>query len=87
MAAYAATKSPRNSLKQASQQVILGSLAFSDPSVIAKIQKRFGSDSVIVALDNKEGRIMVEGWQTETAMTVDDALFRNTLNWASKLSS
>jgi phosphoribosylformimino-5-aminoimidazole carboxamide ribotide isomerase len=55
-------------------QVILGALAFSDPSAISKIQKRFGADSVIVALDNKEGQIMVEGWKTATAMTVDEAL-------------
>ncbi len=56
------------------KQVILGALAFSDPSSIGKIQKKFGSESVIVALDNKEGLIMVEGWKTQTAMTVDDAL-------------
>jgi phosphoribosylformimino-5-aminoimidazole carboxamide ribotide isomerase len=55
-------------------QVILGALAFSDPSAIGKIQKKFGFSSVIVALDNKEGRIMVEGWKTKTAMTVDEAL-------------
>ena len=55
-------------------QVILGALAFSDHAVIKKIQQKYGSDSVIVALDNKEGYIMVEGWQTSTAMTVDDAL-------------
>jgi len=55
-------------------QVILGALAFSEPSVIKKIQQKFGLESVIVALDNKEGYIMVEGWQTSTAMTVDDAL-------------
>jgi phosphoribosylformimino-5-aminoimidazole carboxamide ribotide isomerase len=60
------------------KQVILGALAFSDPSVITKIQKRFGRDSVIVALDNREGRIMVEGWQTDTATTVDDALEKYT---------
>ena len=66
-------------LKTGIAQVILGSLAFSDPSVITKIQKRFGPDSVIVALDNKEGRIMVEGWQTETAMTVDHALEKYSL--------
>lgn len=65
-------------LKSGIAQVILGSLAFSDPSVITKIQKRFGPDSVIVALDNKEGRIMVEGWQTATAMTVDEALQKYT---------
>ena len=55
-------------------QVILGALAFSDPSAIDKIQKKFGADSVIVALDNKDGLIMVEGWKTATAMTVKDAL-------------
>jgi phosphoribosylformimino-5-aminoimidazole carboxamide ribotide isomerase len=59
-------------------QVILGALAFSDPSAIGKIQKKFGSESVIVALDNKEGLIMVEGWKTATAMTVDDALEKYT---------
>jgi phosphoribosylformimino-5-aminoimidazole carboxamide ribotide isomerase len=59
-------------------QVILGALAFSDPSSIVKIQKKFGSESVIVALDNKEGLIMVEGWKTATAMTVDDALEKYT---------
>jgi phosphoribosylformimino-5-aminoimidazole carboxamide ribotide isomerase len=66
-------------LKTGVAQVILGSLAFSDPSVIGKIQKRYGKDSVIVALDNREGQIMVEGWQTPTAMTVDQALEKYTL--------
>lgn len=61
-------------LKTGAAQVILGSLAFSDPTAITKIQGRFGPDSVIVALDNQDGRIMVDGWQTTTAMTVDDAL-------------
>jgi phosphoribosylformimino-5-aminoimidazole carboxamide ribotide isomerase len=60
-------------------QVILGALAFSDPSAIGKIQKKFGSESVIVALDNKEGLIMVEGWKTATAMTVEDALDKYTV--------
>ena len=59
-------------------QVILGALAFSDPSAIDKIQKKFGAESVIVALDNKDGLIMVEGWKTATAMTVNDALEKYT---------
>jgi phosphoribosylformimino-5-aminoimidazole carboxamide ribotide isomerase len=59
-------------------QVILGALAFSDPSAIGKIQKKFGAESVIVALDNKDGLIMVEGWKTATALTVNDALEKYT---------
>jgi phosphoribosylformimino-5-aminoimidazole carboxamide ribotide isomerase len=65
-------------LKVGVAQVLLGSLAFSDPSVIVKIMHRFGHDSTIVALDNRNGRIMVEGWQTETPMTVDAALEKYT---------
>ncbi len=59
-------------------QVILGALAFSDPKAISKIQKQFGAESAIVALDNKEGQIMVEGWKTATAMTVDESLEKYT---------
>jgi phosphoribosylformimino-5-aminoimidazole carboxamide ribotide isomerase len=55
-------------------QIILGALAFRAPLTIGKIQKKFGADSVIVALDNKGGCIMVEGWKTATALTVQEAL-------------
>ena len=61
------------------RQVILGALAFSDPPAIGKIQKRFGAESVIVALDNKDGGIMVEGWKTATALTVKEALEKFTV--------
>jgi phosphoribosylformimino-5-aminoimidazole carboxamide ribotide isomerase len=56
--------------------VILGALAFSDSAATPKIQQKFGSDSVIVALDNKDGRVMVEGWKTATGFTMWDALER-----------
>ena len=54
--------------------VILGALAFSDSTAIPKIQAEFGSDAVIVALDNKDGKVMVEGWKTGTGFTMWDAL-------------
>ena len=54
--------------------VILGALAFSDPTSIARIQKKFGREAVIVALDNKNGKVMVEGWKTDTSFTLTEAL-------------
>lgn len=63
-----------NLFKTGISQVILGALAFSDSSAIDKIQKRFGAESVIIALDNKDDKIMVEGWKTATALTVQEAL-------------
>jgi len=54
--------------------VILGALAFSDPEAIPRIQQEFGADRVIIALDNKNGKVMVEGWKTQTAFTLKEAL-------------
>src|SRR4030042_3020615 len=55
-------------------QVILGALAFSDPKAIAQIGKELGSETVIVALDNRDGKIMVEGWKTQTSLGIKEAL-------------
>jgi phosphoribosylformimino-5-aminoimidazole carboxamide ribotide isomerase len=55
-------------------QVILGALAFSDSNAIVQVQRKFGSERIIVALDNKDGKIMVEGWKTQTAFGIKDAL-------------
>ena len=53
------------------KQVILGSLAFSDPACIRKIRDRFGADSVIVALDNnKDGLVMTQGWKNPKGFIV-----------------
>ena len=61
-------------LEMGINQVILGALAFRDPQVIKQIHQSFGAKSVIVALDNKDGKIMVKGWKTETNMGMNQAL-------------
>jgi phosphoribosylformimino-5-aminoimidazole carboxamide ribotide isomerase len=55
-------------------QIILGALAFSNAEAIAQIQERFGKETVIVALDNKDGKIMVAGWKTPTSFGIKGAL-------------
>jgi phosphoribosylformimino-5-aminoimidazole carboxamide ribotide isomerase len=56
------------------QYVILGSLAFKEPSAIIQIQKKFSPDRVIVALDNRDGMVMVEGWTSTTTFSLKEAL-------------
>ncbi len=56
------------------QHVILGSLALNNPSAVQQLQAKFGSDRVIVALDHKDGYVMIEGWASSTAFTLSDAL-------------
>ncbi len=55
-------------------QVILGALAFSDPQAVAQIQQSVGTKFVIVALDNKDGKIMIEGWKTAATLGMKEAL-------------
>jgi phosphoribosylformimino-5-aminoimidazole carboxamide ribotide isomerase len=61
-------------LKLGVNQVILGALAFNNPKVITKIQQEFDFATVIVALDNRNGKIMVEGWKIPTGMDLTQAL-------------
>jgi phosphoribosylformimino-5-aminoimidazole carboxamide ribotide isomerase len=61
-------------LKLGVSQVILGALAFSAPKAVTQIQQEFGAESVIVALDNRDDKIMVEGWKTATALGMKEAL-------------
>jgi len=64
----------RRLLKLGIKQVILGALAFTDPSAITQIQREFGAEAVIVALDNRDGKIMVAGWQTEAATCLQETM-------------
>jgi len=54
--------------------VILGALAFTEPNAITRIRGKFNLESIIVALDNRDGRVMVEGWKTETGLTMWEAM-------------
>jgi phosphoribosylformimino-5-aminoimidazole carboxamide ribotide isomerase len=60
-------------LKLGIDYIILGSLAFSHPEIVSLIQEKFGSSRVIVALDTKEGKVMVDGWRTQTELSLSEA--------------
>lgn len=55
-------------------QVILGALPYTNPSALVQILQEFGSESVIIALDNLKGKIMIEGWKTKTKMGINESL-------------
>jgi phosphoribosylformimino-5-aminoimidazole carboxamide ribotide isomerase len=59
-------------LKMGVRQVILGTVAFTKTEVIDQIQKEFGPESVIVALDHEGGRVKVHGWTNPKAHIVPD---------------
>ena len=65
-------------VKSGIDQVILSSLAFSDPETVSQLRKTFHFDPVIVALDNKDGKVMVDGWKKQTHFTISEALSKFT---------
>jgi len=61
-------------LEMGISRIILGALAFNEPHILTKLQKKFGNERLIVALDHQNGRVMVEGWKTPTKLGIEEAL-------------
>lgn len=50
-------------------RVVLGTVAARQPDIVAEAIARFGPEHVAVALDARDGRVAVAGWQEETGLT------------------
>jgi len=66
-------ESARKLLSIGVERVIIGSLAFSNPSAVKALLEEAGAKHVIIALDNRKGVIMIRGWKTSAGVTVDEA--------------
>jgi phosphoribosylformimino-5-aminoimidazole carboxamide ribotide isomerase len=55
-------------------RVILGTLAFENPTDLNKIMATYGSERTVVAVDYKNGMIVTHGWTQERSLTITEAL-------------
>ncbi len=62
-------------LDQGVYRVIVGTAAFNRP-VLKEIVAQVGKERVIIALDSRGGRVVVHGWQVETAWTAEELIPR-----------
>jgi phosphoribosylformimino-5-aminoimidazole carboxamide ribotide isomerase len=54
------------------RQVVIGTVAVTQPTVVDAILERFGSESVIVSIDARDGLVAVKGWaETSEVQTTD----------------
>jgi phosphoribosylformimino-5-aminoimidazole carboxamide ribotide isomerase len=53
---------------------VLGSVAFSNPSLVKVLLDEFGDDRVVVALDNLGGIVLARGWKDSARITVPEAV-------------
>ncbi len=66
-----------NSIKEMleySNSVVIGTLAYNDEDLFAKLLNIYGSDRIVVAVDHSNGKVMVHGWKTATDINVFDAV-------------
>jgi len=65
-------------VEQGVRKVIVGTSAFRESGInqtfLAALRDGIGRDRLIVALDSKEGRIVVKGWREATRFTAEDVL-------------
>ncbi len=63
---------------QGAKKVIVGTSAFSAAGVngplLAEMREAIGKDRLIVALDSKDGRIVVKGWREATRFTAEEVI-------------
>ncbi len=54
------------------EKVILGTMAVENPKNIEELSKEYGSNRTIVALDSKDGKVVVKGWTEKTEKTAPE---------------
>ena len=64
----------RGLFEQGAHRVIVGTAAFT--TVIEDIADAVGPERLIIALDSKNGKIVVKGWQEATAFTAEQVIQR-----------
>lgn len=64
--------------EQGAHRVIVGTSAFASDGInqpfLGELNDAIGRERVIVAVDSKEGRIVVKGWQASTQLKAEDVL-------------
>ena len=55
-------------------RVVLGTLAYKDPESVEKLLKEFGNDRIVVAIDQMQGKVMIDGWRKSSGVEMLDAV-------------
>ncbi len=65
-------------VQQGARKVIVGTAAFASGSInetfLSALRDAIGKERVLIALDSKDGRIVVKGWRESTAFTAEQVL-------------
>ena len=63
-------------MKLGVDRVVLGTLAYNDPSTLNQVISEYGRERIVVATDYKNGKIVTKGWTKQEDLTVIEAIKR-----------
>lgn len=66
----------RQVISLGARRIVIGSMAFKNPSAFETLLEEVGSDRIVVALDHLGGTVMVDGWREGTGMSLREAAKR-----------
>lgn len=56
-------------------RIVLGTAAISNPDLVKEIIKEFGSSKIIIGIDEKDNKVMMDGWVNSYPCTILDFAF------------
>jgi phosphoribosylformimino-5-aminoimidazole carboxamide ribotide isomerase len=66
----------RDALEAGAERVIVGTVAFTDPGLLAELLDEHGPERVLVAVDVREGEVATHGWLERTQTPAAEAFAR-----------
>ncbi len=70
----------RNLLDSGAEKVIVGTAAYKDGApnepFLLRLKQEIGAERVLLALDSKGGRVVIEGWRESTGLTAERVISR-----------
>ncbi|MEK0367908.1 MAG: 1-(5-phosphoribosyl)-5-[(5-phosphoribosylamino)methylideneamino] imidazole-4-carboxamide isomerase, partial [Nitrosopumilus sp.] len=57
-----------------SKRIVLGTLAFNDKPLLKTLLTELGSKKIVISVDHKDGKIVINGWQKDTGISVLDSM-------------
>jgi phosphoribosylformimino-5-aminoimidazole carboxamide ribotide isomerase len=56
------------------EKIILGTIAVNNPGALLELSEKYGRERIIVALDSKDGKVVVKGWTEDTGSRASDII-------------
>jgi phosphoribosylformimino-5-aminoimidazole carboxamide ribotide isomerase len=60
-------------MKMGFSRIVVGTMAYRNPNELRLLCKNY-SDKIVISLDEINGKVMINGWQSSSDSTVDDAI-------------